>query len=59
MVGNWLCWLFALCLMFVKAPTLNDWYTRIAFALAFIFVGMLCKAVDVYRITHEQPEEKK
>ena len=58
MLGNIICWMFALCLMLMKTPTLHDWYIRIAFALGFIFVGTLCKAVEVYRIAHEHYEEE-
>lgn len=52
MLGCVTCWAFAISLMF-KLHTINgDYLTSVLFALAFIFLGTISKAVSVYRDIH-------
>lgn len=52
MLGNVACWAFAIVLMFNGLEGLTNDYTRMLFAMGFIFLGTICKAVEVYRETH-------
>jgi hypothetical protein len=46
MLGNFACWFIALALILSKSPTPTDLYIKLAFALGFIFVGAISKAID-------------
>lgn len=52
MLGNLICWMFAISLIFTRTTGREDFYIKLMFAMGFIFLGILCKAVDVYRDTH-------
>lgn len=52
MLGCIACWAFAISLIF-KTFTINgDYLTSMIFAVVFIFVGTISRAVSVYRDTH-------
>lgn len=53
MLGNIICWAIAAGIMLSKTTSAEDPYTRTLLAMGFIFLGILSKAVDVYRETHE------
>ncbi len=52
MLGNIMCWAFALGIMLSKPMGAEDLYIRTLLAMGFIFLGILSKAVDIYRDTH-------
>lgn len=52
MFGYLMCWSIALCFMFPKFQRVTDNTVHILFAMGFIFLGILSKAVSVYRDTH-------
>lgn len=52
MLGNITCWCIALGIMLSKSMNTGDLYTKTVLAMGFIFLGILSKAVDVYRDTH-------
>ncbi len=52
MLGNITCWAIALGIMLSKTMTTEDLYVKTLLAMGFIFLGILSKAVDVYRETH-------
>lgn len=52
MLGNIICWAIATGIMLSKTMSINDLYIRTLLAMGFIFLGILSKAVDVYRETH-------
>lgn len=52
MLGNVVCWGIALSFMFSKSEGITSDRFKILFAMGFIFLGILSKAVDVYRYTH-------
>lgn len=52
MLEELVCWGIALGLMFSKVEGFTSDYTRIAFAMGFIILGSIYKAIDVYRTTH-------
>ena len=52
MLGNVTCWAIALGIMMSKSMTTEDLYIKSLLAMGFIFLGILSKAVDVYRETH-------
>ena len=56
MLGNLICWGFALCLILTKANGIDEWYMKLLFAIGFILLGILSKAVDVYHETHSKEE---
>lgn len=53
MLGNIICWAIAAGIMLSKTTSAEDLYIRTLLAMGFIFLGILSKAVDVYRETHE------
>ena len=53
MLGNVVCWGIAIGLMFSRAEGITSDYRKILIAMGFIFLGILSKAVDVYRDTHK------
>lgn len=52
MLGNLACWAIAIGIMLSKSINVEDLYTKTLLAMGFIFLGILSKAVDVYRETH-------
>ena len=52
MLGNIICWAIAIGIMLSKSINVHDLYVRTLLAMGFIFLGILSKAVDVYRETH-------
>jgi hypothetical protein len=52
MLGNVVCWAIALGMLFPKFEGFTEDYKRMVFAMCFMLIGILCKAVDVYRDTH-------
>ena len=52
MLEELVCWGIALGLMFSKVEGFTSDYTRIAFAMGFIILGSIYKAIDVYRTMH-------
>ena len=48
MLGNFACWIIALALILSKSQASTDLYIKLAFALGFIFVGAISKAIDYY-----------
>lgn len=52
MLGNIACWAIAIGIMLSKTATTTDLYIKTLLAMGFIFLGILSKAVDVYRETH-------
>ena len=52
MIGNLTCWVIALGMMLSDSVSREDLYIKTVLAIGFIFLGILSKAVDVYRETH-------
>lgn len=52
MIGNAMCWGLALGMLFSKSEGVTSDITKILLAMGFIFLGILSKAVSVYRDTH-------
>ena len=52
MLEELVCWGIALGLMFSKVEGFTSDYTRITFAMGFIILGSIYKAIEVYRTTH-------
>lgn len=52
MLGNLICWVVALGMMLSDSMNREDLYIKTMLAMGFIFLGILSKAVDVYRDTH-------
>lgn len=52
MIGNITCWVIALGLIFSKSMGTDALYIKLLFAMGFIFLGILSKAVDTYYETH-------
>lgn len=53
MLENFVCWGIALGLMFSSRGGLVTLdYTRLIFALCFIFAGAVFKAIYTYKVTH-------
>lgn len=52
MLGNLICWTIALGMMLSKSISREDLYIKTLLAMGFIFLGILSKAVDVYKDTH-------
>lgn len=52
MLGCVVCWGIALGMLFPKLGGFTDDYTRMLYAMGFIFLAILCRAVEVYRETH-------
>lgn len=49
MLANLICWVIALGMMLSKSVNREDLYIKTLLAMGFIFLGILNKAVDVYR----------
>lgn len=49
MLANLICWVIALGMMLSKSVNREDLYIKTLLAMGFIFLGILSKAVDVYR----------
>jgi hypothetical protein len=59
MLANIICWVIAMALIFAKTSGI-DLYIRLLFAMGFIFLGTLSKAVDTYWETRmSKGDEKK
>ena len=52
MLGNIICWSFAIGIMFSRSSGTGDLYTKMLLAMGFILLGILSKAVDVYHDIH-------
>ena len=52
MLGNLACWVIALGMMLSESISREDLYIKTVLAMGFIFLGILSKAVDVYKDTH-------
>ena len=52
MLGNIAGWAIAFGIMLSKSVSVEDLYIKTLLAMGFIFLGILSKAVDVYRETH-------
>lgn len=52
MLGSIICWGIALGIMLSEANNFEILCIRTLLAMGFIFLGILSKAVDVYRETH-------
>lgn len=57
MLANIICWILALALIFSNPTATFDFTTKLLFAMGFIFLGILSKAVDTYRMTHTSSKE--
>jgi hypothetical protein len=49
MLGNLMCWIMAIALIFSKSMDRNDMFLKFVLAMGFILVGAVCKLVDAYR----------
>ena len=58
MLGNILCWSFAIGIMFSKNSGTGDLYIKMLLAMGFILLGILSKAVDVYHDTHSNNDNQ-
>ena len=58
MLGNLICWIIAIALLATKVNGVDEWHIRVLFAMGFILLGILSKAVDVYQATHTKEENK-
>lgn len=56
MLGSVVCWAIGLGMLFSRVEGLvfefTTDYTRMLYAMGFIFLGILSRAVSVYRETH-------
>lgn len=53
MLGNIACWIIALGLILSKSVGTGELYTKLYFAMGFILLGIISKAVDVYYEIHK------
>ena len=60
MLGNIMCWVMAIALIFSESVDRNDMFMKLLFAMGFILVGAVCKLVDAYREANKPaaPEKK-
>ena len=58
MNGNILCWIIAIAMIVAKSNGIEEWHTRIVFAMVFVLLGILSKAVDAYQVVHTKEENK-
>ena len=58
MLGNLICWIIAIALLAAKANGIDEWHIRVIFAMCFILLGILSKAVDAYQSVHRKEESK-
>lgn len=59
MFGNIVCWIIALSLILSKSMGTDALYIKLLFAMGFIFLGILSKAVDYYREIHSLTTNKR
>jgi hypothetical protein len=59
MLGNIVCWVIALALILSKASLIDDFYTRLLFAMGFIFLGILSKTADYYGTRKTSADDRK
>ena len=52
MLGCAVCWAIAMGMLIDKFQGFTTDYTRMLYAMGFIFLGILSRAVSVYRETH-------
>lgn len=52
MIANMICWVIALGLILSKSINASVLFIKLGFAMGFILLGILSKAVDVYHVTH-------
>ena len=53
MLGNIMCWIIAFGLLLSESIDRRDMFIKLLFAMGFIFLGILSKAVDTYREVHK------
>lgn len=59
MIGNILCWIIAIALILSKSSLIEGGlYTKLLYAMGFIFLGILSKAVDYYHEVHKVKTDK-
>lgn len=58
MLGNIFCWVIAIALLAAKANGIDEWHIRVIFAMGFILLGILSKAVDAYQAVHTKEENE-
>lgn len=58
MLGNIFCWVIAIALLVAKANGTDEWHIRVIFAMGFILLGIISKAVDAYQEVHTKEENK-
>lgn len=58
MLANLVCWIIALALILSDTHGARDLYIRLGFAMGFILLGTLSKAVDVYHETHKKENKR-
>ena len=58
MLGNIFCWVIAIALLVTKANVIDEWHIRVIFAMCFILLGILSKAVDAYQAVHTKEENE-
>lgn len=59
MLGNIICWVFAFGLVLSESVDRTDMFIKLLFAMGFIFLGILSKAVDTYREVHKSVVSEK
>lgn len=52
MLGEYICWLLAIGLMFSRSEGVTSDVTKMLTALGFIFVGAIYRLAEVYKETH-------
>lgn len=58
MLANLLCWVIALGLILSKSINTSVLFIKLGFAMGFILLGTLSKAVDVYHATHKRENKQ-
>lgn len=59
MLANVFCWVFAFGILIQRPNNQTELYYNMLFALGFILVGTLSKAVDTYREVHRSKNERR
>lgn len=59
MLGNIICWVIALALILSNSNSPGDLYTKLLFAMGFIFLGILSKTSDYYGTRKTSAGDKK
>ena len=58
MIANMICWVIALGLILSKSINASVLFIKLGFAMGFILLGILSKAVDVYHETHKKENKQ-